>query len=290
MTRRFNQSQTDAFFNTVFTESQRNSFRENLRPDLHTRDLLLLERVLPGLEPSPRRILDYGCGQGKLLHYLLEKGFDAYGMDRNAGMLKYAQEESPRFKSRILQGSLAELREHEARKYDMVTVMGVLQYVSNDEMRDLLQEVRRVLVEKGTLVCTFQNALFDLYTFNKYTLDFLEHELLEIGRDDSNQAQALDHIGNLLTNPSLPAYSQTRARDNIFVRLSNPLTIMDEMLNHGFTVKARYYYDYFGLPPLVADNNKAVAGTIKSKYEIVNAESWRGTFMANAFLLQCEAS
>ena len=33
------------------------------------------------LEPSDVRILDFGCGRGRLAAKLLEHGFDAYGVD-----------------------------------------------------------------------------------------------------------------------------------------------------------------------------------------------------------------
>ena len=32
---------------------------------------------------SKKKVLDFGCGEGKLLNTLIENGFDAYGVDTN---------------------------------------------------------------------------------------------------------------------------------------------------------------------------------------------------------------
>jgi hypothetical protein len=53
-------------------------------------------------------------------------------------------------------------------------------------------------------------------------------------------------------------------------------------------VQQKYFYEYFGLPPLLSEKQGPLAASIRSKFEIVNATAWQGHFMANAFLAQAQ--
>ena len=137
-------------------------------------------------------------------------------------------------------------------------------------------------------MATFQNAFFDLFTFNKYTIDFFVNELLDefISANDAHVIQ--QQLAKLITFDDMPRYSKQRARDKIFVRLTNPLMIDSELRSLGFSVNNKYFYEYFGLPPLVVDENVDMAERIKQKLEIERASDWRGHFMANAFLVSAK--
>ena len=104
-------------------------------------------------------------------------------------------------------------------KYDLVLLMGVMQYLSDAERAEVLERVKSYLKPGGTLIATFQNGLFDLFTFNKYTVDAVTNMLLaeQLSEDEARQVQSA--VGGLLAQPQAPAHSEWRARDNIFVRL-----------------------------------------------------------------------
>jgi hypothetical protein len=139
-------------------------------------------------------------------------------------------------------------------------------------------------------VCTFQNALFDLFTFNKYTVDFFEHQLLSPLADLGLDVQvAIAGLQKLILNPELPSYDTARARDNIFVRLSNPLTIRRELWDQGFDVKDLYFYTLHPVPPLIRRDQREQIERISSAIEVERSQEWYGYFMGNAFLVHCVA-
>ncbi len=290
--RDFFQNQTDEFFTSVFAPTQIQSVRARPDTGLHHRDRLLIERILPRYSGRKLKIMDFGCGQGRLLGWLLQNGYDAIGIERSAGMIQHAIEETRHFgRDRVKQGSLDILPTIESTSFDMIIVMGVVQYLSIPDYQRLFTQLRRILTSEGVLICTFQNAFFDLFTFNKYTVDCVVNELIFDAQSDNDAEQrsaVARSIESLLTNAACPDYSPTRARDNIYVRLSNPLLVEEHLQEMSFTLVNRYFYEYFGLPPLIGEQHIDLARRIASRYEVLQAESWRGTFMANAFLVEAK--
>lgn len=46
-------------------------------------DIYLFDQLLRGRFDAPRRVLDAGCGDGRNLAYLLRRGFECFGIDRD---------------------------------------------------------------------------------------------------------------------------------------------------------------------------------------------------------------
>jgi SAM-dependent methyltransferase len=283
----FDAGETARFFNEVY---RRVDLERGNRPEtrLHPRDRIFLGRILPSFRPAACRILDYGCGQGRLLAELLARGFDARGVEKHDGMRAIAEAETANWSgdgSRVTAGGIEALGETIAQSCDVVIAMGVFQYLPKTEYDRTLAAIRRLLKPGGALVATYQNAFFDLFTFNKYSVDFLMEKLVLPMLDAPDSAAAIaDDIRALLTNPERPTYAPTRARDNIFVHLTNPLTLEAHLKTAGFVLQQTYFYEFFGLPPLLAVRHEAVAKAIAERFEIENATAWQGHFMANALL------
>lgn len=285
--REFDRKKTAWFFNETFAAVD-HTVGQNPGTRLRFRDQILLKHILSQFEPSETKILDYGCGQGRLLAEILGSGFDAFGMEMNEGMRKFAETETAPWsgeESRVVSGGKDELANILSDSFDVVIVIGVFQYLPPDEYQETLREIRRITRSGGHMVATYQNALFDLYTFNKYTVDFFVNELWGSCLDSQQKSEAAKGIESLLHNADKPPYTPSRARDNIYVRLTNPLTIADELETQGFDLREKYFYEYFGLPPLLCDSHKELAKRIADRFEVDNATAWEGHFLANAFLV-----
>jgi SAM-dependent methyltransferase len=282
--RTFDARATNRFFAGVFAELTGEIASESKA--LHPREQIVAERLLPQSPNGPTRLLDFGCGQARLLKHLIDRGYDAYGVEKSAGMLGHARAQLGEPNShRVRQGSLDALHEMPARSFDIVIAIGVLQYLPDAEYRELFSEAHRLLRDDGRLVVTFQNAFFDLFTFNKYTVDFFQNDLLGRQVSESQRERLGAVIGSLLANPARPDYSTWRARDNVFVRLTNPLLIEAELRDYGFGSKGKYFYEFFGLPPLAVGMEPELATQIAARFEIVNPTAWEGHFLANAFIV-----
>jgi SAM-dependent methyltransferase len=287
----FDAAKTAEFFNNAYRQVDVQRGKDPTTR-LHPRDQILLTRILPGM-PNVGRILDYGCGQGRLLATMLDRGLDAEGMEKHADMRSIAQAETAKWSSakpRVLAGSVDDLGKISSGTYDLIVAMGVFQYLSKSEYDDTLAEFKRLLRPGGSLVATFQNALFDLYTFNKYTVDFMMTKFVLPHVTGSTAGRIQADIEALMTNHDKPTYAATRARDNIFVHLTNPLTVAEHLSAAGFDLLDKYFYEYFGLPPLIAGMHADISKSIAATFEVDNATAWQGHFMANAFLVHARRS
>lgn len=283
----FDANNTATFFNQTYrsTDIERGQ-REGAR--LHHRDRIFLDKIMPPLGKSVK-ILDYGCGLGRLCTALVSAGYDAWGMEKHDDMRALAEESVAQVaggEKRMLPGSVDELAAMPAASFDVVVVMGVFQYLSKAEYDRTLAAIHRILKPGGTMVATWQNAMFDAFTFNKYTVDFMMSKLIG-PLVEKPQADAIKaDIEGLMVNFDKPPYAATRARDNIFVYLTNPLTIEGHLREAKFAAKQKFFYEWFGLPPLITSKHPEAAKKIAERFEVDNAKSWQGHFMANAFLIE----
>lgn len=180
------------------------------------------------------------------------------------------------FGGQIWHGGLNQLQAIEEQSLDLCIVMGVFQYLPAAEYRQTLRCLHDVLKPGGSLACTFQNALLDLFTFNKYTVDFFENQLFsELAGFGLDVPKAVAGIRQLIVNPDRPSSDETRARDNIFVRLSNPLTVYRELGEFGFWIPDHlYFYTLHPIPPLIREGHRtSQEGGLGNRSRVVSSSA-----------------
>jgi len=93
-----------------------------------------------------KKVLDVGCGNGKLAKLLLENGFEVLGIDRSDVMIERA-------KSLGVDAKNIELSKILSEAFDCLLCVGdVLNYMKQDELKRFLIEVSRVLKKGGYLL------------------------------------------------------------------------------------------------------------------------------------------
>lgn len=70
--------------------------------------------------PPPARVLDAGCGTGRIATHLADLGYDVVGVDVDASMLRVAQEAAPTLDWRVVDLATMDL----GRTFDLVLVAG----------------------------------------------------------------------------------------------------------------------------------------------------------------------
>ena len=120
-------------------------------------DLLVAEAELHG------RVLDVGCGTGRLVGALIERGADASGVDPSPAMLAVARRKLPN--ATFLEGR-AERLPFAADSFDRVVFSLVVHLVDRSAA---FAEAHRVLASGGRLaVVTFDRAHFGGYYLQEY--------------------------------------------------------------------------------------------------------------------------
>jgi len=235
--------------------------------------------------------LDFGCGGGALLLEILKRGVKAKGIEKHSELWKMAQNrlhEAGFNKEDVIRGSIKELDNLPKNSFDFAILMGVLQYLSPKQRSQLYMKIHRILKPKGHMVATFQNAFFDLFTFNKYTVDFFKEKIFKpLKLDKLIGSEIVKDLKSLMTYPDEPDYSVKIARDNIYVETTNPLTIGDELANHKFKLLQKYFYTFFPLPRLIESKYKNKLEKFNKQFELKRSQEWYGHLMANAFLVDC---
>ena len=116
-------------------------------------DRRFIEEVLP----ARGTVLDIGCGTGRLLVYLQEKGYDTIGVDLSSHMLEVAREKSGE-KARLVRADMLALPMAEGQVDACIMMFSVLGMLKGEHLRkQALKEAARVLRRGGILALHVHN-------------------------------------------------------------------------------------------------------------------------------------
>lgn len=124
----------------------------------------------------------------------MNDGWDAYGIDLSEKMVDHARDllsNEGADRTRIVQGRLDNLSFYADRSFDVVISLGVLGYIDPETEKNVYAEIHRVLKPNGIFLVEHTNGLFDLLTFNRFTVDFYRREIISRFIDDSEEQQII---------------------------------------------------------------------------------------------------
>ncbi len=115
-------------------------------------DLAMIDHFV-GLLPAPRRVLDAGCGAGRMLPYLAARGCRPEGVDLSPEMVRRARADHPGHPCTV--GSLTDLAHRDAL-FDGVFSWYSTIHNPDADLDGMLGEMVRVLRPGGFLLVAFQ--------------------------------------------------------------------------------------------------------------------------------------
>lgn len=108
-------------------------------------------RFVHALHAPPARILDAGCGTGRIASALTALGHDVVGVDADGAMIEVARERDD--VTRFVHADLATLW-LTAQTFDVVVLAGnVVPFLADGTLVDVLRRMRAHLAPDGRLVC-----------------------------------------------------------------------------------------------------------------------------------------
>lgn len=247
------------------------------------------DRILELLGGSDgRKLLDAGCGTARLLIECIKGGWDGEGCDAAPKMVEIARGElkahgiSP---DRVTHQDITDLAGYESYSFDAIICAGVLEYLTPEEDAAAFTAFARVLKPGGVLIVENINALFDLVTFNRFTLRFIDEQFVSMFFGEQERIAIREELRRLVAHPDKPDPSgiYSTVRDRVYTKSENPLTYSNKVRAIGFEESDRVYYRFHAVPPLLFENNpryEAFAIPREDEYK----RHWAGTFLATGFI------
>ncbi len=113
--------------------------------------------------PPPRTMLDVGCSTGTLVRALVERGYDAYGIDISEELVTKARELANDSFGRDLSGRflMGNFLRHDFgnQTFDFIHSNDVFEHIHSDEAGDFLSKCRSLMRPKGVLWLITPNQL-----------------------------------------------------------------------------------------------------------------------------------
>jgi ubiquinone/menaquinone biosynthesis C-methylase UbiE len=251
--------------------------------------LLTALRLLEDIAPRPKRILDAGCGNARVLLELLKRGFTCVGFDASEKMLEEARHNlvmnqyDPQL---VRQGDIYKIPFAD-RSFDLVLCLGVLSNLTDHDR--VFAQFRRVLKDEGRVIVSMNNELFSLFSLNEYTVSFLDelYQDIKLPKEIRNVAlsQCKDwfHLQEVSRIKKVMQDSEIDKR-GITIPKYNPLNVEGILHAHGFAMEAVRFYHYHPLPPRFETMYPELFMEFAEKLETVFYD-WRGAILCNGMII-----
>lgn len=136
--------------------SSRNLLAQYSGRTLRAPEVVLLLRYRDSLAT---RVLELGCGGGRLSGYLVELAQRFHGLDISPTMVEHCRQAYPA--GTFEEGDLRDLSHYETDSLDVVVApFNVLDVLDDVERRRVLTEIRRMLANGGLLIMSSHNLAF----------------------------------------------------------------------------------------------------------------------------------
>jgi 2-polyprenyl-3-methyl-5-hydroxy-6-metoxy-1,4-benzoquinol methylase len=115
--------------------------------------------------------LDIGCGTGELVCDTAAEGIHATGVDFSDEMITIAQSHAKKSSLKSAQFERCSIFDFQFKDnfYDVISANGFIEYISYDQLGQILKLCFRALKKGGSLVLGSRNRLFNLFSLNTFT-------------------------------------------------------------------------------------------------------------------------
>lgn len=107
-----------------------------------------------------RNILDLGCGAGRILAYLAQKGFEMYGIDISEEGIKKAKQRLAQMKlyANLRVHSMTERLPYPDNFFNAVISTRTIHHAKIEEIREIIKEIERVVKPQGLIFITVRKS------------------------------------------------------------------------------------------------------------------------------------
>lgn len=124
----------------------------------------LIKAYSENLSEVPRS-LDIGCGRGEFVELFVQNNFDAAGVEINENFISSARNKGLNI---IKEDALSFVRKEQESKYDIVSLIHVIEHLNFDYLFELFREIYRILKPGGSIIVETpytKNIVLGIYNF-----------------------------------------------------------------------------------------------------------------------------
>lgn len=255
----------------AFWQERSGRYANAVAGSYHTHRIAVMDALIANCPMTPgMSVLDFGCGEGVFLEKLISAGYKGFGIDPSVELIEIARRNTDT-PGHYSIGGVAELKNYSDGQFDLVTAINVIGYFTDEEEKQFYREIARILKPGGSLITAHSNRLFDLYTFNLRTIEFVA--------DEFSGPESLGSLATLVTHPDEPKRPSYNIREN-------PLTYKDKLLSYGFEEQQQEFINHHPLPPLLMDQGQMEDPAKRIFADTLNwptAERWKLMFTCSIF-------
>ena len=250
-----------------------------------------------------RKVIEVGVGEGTPLITLSKAGMDVSGFDISHKMVEKARTnfaENGLSPENIIFGDIQDPITYspllKAGQFDALLAMGVLPHVRNEEF--VLKNMKNLVKPNGRVFIEFRNKLFSLFTFNRYTYEFIMEDLLEGVSPQLKSIVSKNLKDRLQMNLPTPRMTSASANvnnssadgevigyDAILSKFHNPFEMIDLFEKIGFKESKLHWYHYHPAMPNLSKEDPHLFRDEALKLEHNNS-NWKGMFLCSAFVIE----
>lgn len=246
-------------------------------------------------EIEAKTVYEVGTGEGTPLAVLGKKGFQVAGCDISEKMVERTKSHLANVSldpDKVQFGDIEKFEtisnQLEYGPFDALFAFGVMPHVADDDL--VFENFKKLINKNGRVFIEFRNKLFSLFTFNRYTRDFIVDDLLADVSPEVKDLVARDlenRVEMKLPEKRPPSQAGGLSYDEIPAKFHNPFEVLGMFSNHGFSDISLHWYHYHAAPPLLEKENRDLLWKEASKMEIFD-DNWRGFFLCSAFVVEAK--
>jgi SAM-dependent methyltransferase len=233
----------------------------------HQHRLSVIEALYPPGGVKGLRCLEFGSGDGVVLARLAESGADVVGIERSAELLRDSKRRVQA--AQLFQGGVEALGQLASQSIDLLLSLNVIAYFTDEEEAQFYPQASRLIKRGGHFIATHSNELFDLFTLNAFTVDFMVRHF----GGESNR----DRLAALLT------HGQPDQRSVTYNVRENPLTYRFKLATHGLREVQQEFANLHPLPPAVLRAEPDTKAHYSDTLDRPAEERWKLLFQCSMF-------
>jgi len=250
-----------------------------------------------------KKVIEVGVGEGTPLITLSKAGMDVSGFDISRKMVEQAKNNFSQNglpPEKIIFGDIQDPITYSPLlsdgQFDAMLAMGVLPHVRNEEF--VLKNMKNLVKPGGRVFIEFRNKLFSLFTFNRYTYEFIMEDLLDgvsselkdIVSENLKERLQMDLPVQRLTGESAnlidsSSNNKVLGYDAILSKFHNPFEMLELFEKIGFKEARLHWYHYHPAMPNLSEKEPHLFRDEALKLEHNNS-TWKGMFLCSAFVIE----